>query len=405
MADGEMNGPPAGCERADKGFWIRVGDSWVEFEQVAGGSRGTDYVYVEEGGLFVPLAHLRGAVLVAREEWGRGRRREVYKAPKASVEGRLILQISFTNSGYMLLRLCRVAGGGVECYLCGEEAACDYAHKFKTLGGERNFAKVYMDFVPRLAEEIRRIAEASGAELFFAGHSERLREAVEKPCLSLFTSMALDKWQSRLMSLQEKVSAVFELWVAAKVVEALGGETVSIEGGEPRRGGRWWIERAANVPFAYIHAAGEYYTIYYQPTIYPHVLYTVQRSPDTVTMSLKGPGASTTPDLVVFKGLVKEYVGWGELYKLVEAGRQALLLVEAKTGLEAAEWRRPERVVEQLRAYISALKPRRTALAVLTALPSHRDEIKRLGVDIFENLAKRETHEAFKKYVQEAAKI
>jgi len=59
-------------------------------------------------------------------------------------------------------------------------------------------------------------------------------------------------------------------------------------------------------------------------------------------------------------------VGYGRLAEtLNRRGAQAYLVVEVKTGLELAKWRRAERVREQVKSYQEALRPRHTAVVTV----------------------------------------
>jgi len=385
--------PPIGCEKRESSseHWIRLAGSEVEVEQMVGGTRGTDYVYVMLNGLLTNVKHLPGARLVAKEDWGRNRRREVYRVPKSVIADKPIVKVSFSKSGYMFLDLCMVRGEGIECYSCPPDVCRELASKFKFIGGEEQLAEFYVDFIPKLVDEIKSVVKKSNARgIFFAGHASRLEETFNDPHLSLFTSMVLDTWQGRALSLQEKVSHVVELWVLAKVVEVVDGETID---------DKWWVEFTSNHPLARVksRATGKDYTIFYQPSIYPHVISAFL--PERKRLHL-------IPDIVVFEGLsqLSQYLGWGELHELVEKGSRPLLLIEVKSGIETSEWRRPEYVLKQLESYEQYLKPRRIALAVLTRLkePLLKAGLRRLGVDVYEELLDPKVQASFARYVQEA---
>jgi len=126
--------------------------------------------------------------------------------------------------------------------------------------------------------------------------------------------MVLDTWQGRALSLQEKISHIVELWVLAKVVEAVDGETV---------GGEWWVEFVKKNPFARImsRTTGREYTIFYQPSIYP----TYPRIASTFLPERRR--FHLIPDIVVFEAL-SQYLEWGS---------RPLLVVEVKSGVETSE--------------------------------------------------------------------
>jgi len=386
--------PPIGCEKRESGAepWIRLAGSDVEVEQMVGGTRGTDYVYVMLDGSLANVRYLPGARLVAKEDRGRNRRREVYRVPKSIIADKPVVKISFSNSGYMFLDLYMVREEGIESYSCPqyEDICRELALRFKFIGEERQLAEFYINFIPKLVDEIKSILKKSNARgIFFARHASRLEETFNDPHLSLFTSMALDTWQGRALSLQERISHVVELWVLAKVVEAVDGETI---------GDEWWVEFTSNHPLARITSrnTGREYAIFYQPSIYPH----------TISAFLpERKRLHVVPDVVVFEGLF-QYLGWGMLHELVEKGDRPLLVIEVKSGIETSEWRRPEYVLKQLEAYKRYLKPKRIALAVLTRLrePSLRTGLRGLGVDVYEDLLSPEIQAGFAQYVRDALK-
>lgn len=351
------------------------------------------------------VRHLPGAKLVAREEWGRNRHREVYRVPMSILINRLIVRVSFSNSGYISLNLCMVNGNNLDCYWCPryEDICRELASKLRIIGGERQLAEFYINFVPRLANEIKSVAEKTNTRrIFFAGHAQRFEEVLNDPHLSLFTSMVLDTWQGRVLSLQEKISHIAELWVLAKIIEAINGETLTLrnEGGTLKieLGGEWWIEFTKNYPFAYIRSRtiGKDYTLFYQPSIYPHII-------SGFLEGLQGKRLHLIPDILIFEGIIAQFLNWGELHKIIEQGIRPLLVVEVKSGFETSEWRKPQYVLKQLQAYMAYLKPKRIALAVLTELgePSLRAELKRLNVDVFERLLSPEIQAEFAQYIHD----
>ena len=112
-------------------------------------------------GFLTNVRYLPGARLVAEEDRGRGRRREVYRAPKSIFTNKPIVIVSFTNSGSMLPHSCMVRGEGVECYFCPryENIFRELASRFKFIGGEGQLAEFYINFIPKLVNEIKRVLE------------------------------------------------------------------------------------------------------------------------------------------------------------------------------------------------------------------------------------------------------
>lgn len=390
-------------------YWLKDLGSEYLITQAVGGTRGSEYIYVPDGeGLLVNVGYLPGARLVSSE----GRAVEVYRVQRGSLGG-LFVVFSFSNGGYMFVEACRV-GEVVECYMCPREVCRLFARRFRPIGGEKAFADLYARLTEGLISEIRHVAEKARAEITFAGRAEKLREAFEDPEISLCTSMVFNTVQGRVMSLEGKLSSISELWVVAKVIEAMGGVVVDK---------RLRVGHTSNVPFARVEASGRTYTMFYQPSVYPHVIIEVVedvrqkflKEPDEESnlvierrenkiMIHRGSGRvrrHVIPDIVVFEGEV-EADGWGNLHEVVEKGRQPMLLIEVKTGLETAQWRSPQYVLSQLRAYKDQLRPRRIALAVLTSVKSRAilTELRNIGVDVFEELLSPDAQRLFAEYVR-----
>ncbi len=134
---------------------------------MVGGTRGgTDYVYVEdESGLLTNVKYLRGgARIISRREWGgRDRTEEVYEVPLDVIGDRLIMRISFSNSGYTNATLCRLSGKSIECYSCPvERITREYAGRFRILGDERAYVDLYMRFVPTFVSEVLNVMRVWG---------------------------------------------------------------------------------------------------------------------------------------------------------------------------------------------------------------------------------------------------
>jgi hypothetical protein len=198
-------------------------------------------------------------------------------------------------------------------------------------------------------------------------------------------TMALTTARGRAKSLSIKISYILELFVIAKIVDALEGASLT---------GAWTVEFTTNTPLAVVRsrATGKEYTIFYQSSILPHIL------PGFV----KNAPKHLVPDIAVFEGRI-EGVGWGELYKLVEQGAVPKLLVEVKTGLGRLRWEKPDYAVEQVREYKRLLKPKNVALVSLKIVdPMLKAQLKALGVAIFENFADKTVQEEFKRYVIKA---
>jgi hypothetical protein len=376
------------CDGEPPGL-IRVVDSDYEIDQVVGGTQGTDYVYVYDGDSFINVRYLRGCELVARRERGRGRLEETYRVPGDVLEGKLILLMSFSNSGNAFLKVCEVCGNSVKCCGCSpleedDELAMQVAAKFKPLGEEIGLVRFYLNTIPKLAGEVLDVVRRSGAgEILFAGRAKRFRETIYSPGFSLLTSMVLVTAERRARSLLIKMSHVVELATAAKVVEFLNGASLE---------DHWWVEFTWNRPLVTIRSqvTGREYTVFFQPSILPpRLLY--PNAPKHVV-----------PDIVVFEGKIGG-VGLGRLHELIESGNVPLLAIEVKTGLQLVRWERPDYVISQLRTYKNLLKPKNFALVSLRDVDTLlKVKLKALGVEVFENIAGDITQRKFRDYVLKA---
>lgn len=373
------------CKEPGPGpYNIEDAGSNFEIWQIVGSTRRTDFFYILEEGTLVNIRYVRGARLVSREERARGRTVETYRISKENLAGKEVVIISFTRSGSMSVELCRI-NGAIQCYLCekSEELAKSLVPMFKLFGDEKPFLDHYLEYVPRLVDDIKRVMNISGAEIFFAGRARRTEEVLENPYISLISSMALDTQRGRALSLQEKLSRIAELWITSMVIDAIDGETFGKR--------YWWVEYIRNSPFAYVKSriqSNKEYTIFYQPSIYPHIM-----------GFFTGKRHHLIPDIVVFKGIIAG-TSPGRLHELASISKPALL-IEVKTGLETAKWRNPEYVLGQLKEYRELLKPEHMALAALLRTdPELSLEVSKLGVNVFENVLNPRELERFKEYMR-----
>ena len=379
------------CLNCREPYEIKCLNNECEIRQMVSGTRGATYVYVYDNGFFVNIKRLPQVKLISIERSGR-RTEEIYRVSKELLKNKLILTFSFgRESGYSSIHLCVGEQEAVRCCSCealerDDELALKIASMFRPLGGEEDLIKWYLHIVPRMSKEILSIVTKSGAKgIFVSGHAERLREALYSPGLSVLMTMALTTAQGRAKSLAIKISYILELFVIAKIVDALEGTSLTES---------WTIEFTTNTPLAVVRsrATGKEYTILYQSSILPHIL------PGFV----KDVPKRLIPDIAVFEGRI-EGVGWGELYKLAEQGVVPKLLVEVKTGLGHLRWEKPDYVVEQVREYKRLLKPKNVALVSLKNVdPMLKAQLKTLGVTIFENFADETVQAEFKRYVVKA---
>jgi len=373
---------------------IRIVNSEVEIDQVIGGTRGADYIYIYDKGLFINVKYLNGCKVVAKKERGRKRYEETYRVPRDVLEGKLLLHISYSNKGYVYPRVCITENKAVKCCDCplleqDEEFIMGVASIFKPLGKESEPLKLYLSIVPKLSKEIFDTVERSGArEIFFAGRAERIREAIYNPGLSLLTSMSLITERSRVMSLLAKMSHVTELAIIAKIVKAIDGISLT---------DHWWIEFIWNRPLTIVKSkiTGKEYTIFYQPSILPPIIRMIEPVAP----------AHMIPDVVIFEGRLKN-IRLGRLHELLESGSRPLLAVEVKTGFQLVKWERSDYIVNQLKTYKELLKPRNFALVSLRGVdPLLKAYLKSLNIPVFENIINENVQKEFENYVLKAITV
>jgi len=333
---------------------IRVIGDRLYIKQVTGGSYGSDLFYVPLES--VPYCCFVNVRELARRVGGRyqvlstsrgGRRKwEEIELPRSSLEGKAILYVTFSNSGYALFFLCRLGSGGAVC------CKVDLTRKecLQSLKGalcrsaDEGVVKFYNNC--RVEERIgyfKRVLERYGVTPWFGG--ARLSEVFSEPELAFLMSLVIDTPQGRAISLGEKIAHVAELWVLAKILDVLGGKA---------RQSQWLVASTLNRELVVEDRLGRPFTLFYQGSVKPHLL-----------KMATGVEEHVVPDIVVVEGEVRD-VGYGRLAEtLNQRGAQAYLVVEVKTGLELAKWRRAERVREQVKSYQEALRPRHTAVVTV----------------------------------------
>jgi hypothetical protein len=370
---------------------IRVVDSEFEIDQLIGGTHGTDYIYVYVGGSFINVRYLNGCRVIAREEWGGKRYKETYRISRDTLDGKLLLHISYSNKGYVLPRVCIIENNVVKCCDCpplerDDEFIMQIASSFKPLGKEVELLKLYLDLVPRLSREILDTVKRSGArEISFAGKAERFKETMYSPGLSLFTTMSLTSEGGRVKSLLVKISHIAELAIIARIVKAMDGVSLT---------DNWWIEFVWNKPLTIVKSkiTGKEYTILYQPSILPPIIRMIEPSAP----------AHMIPDVVVFEGRF-ENIEPGRLHKLLESGNRPLLAVEVKTGLKFVKWEQSDYIINQVKTYRELLNPKNFALVSLRGIdPLLKVDLKSLGIAVFENITNESVQKEFENYVLRA---
>jgi len=371
----------------ETGF-IKSINSGYEVTQWIGGSRGADYIYVYNNGYFVNIKYLPTSKFISRRRGGRERAEEVYKVSKEVIEGKILLYLGFSRSGYFHPHVCIANEGVVKCCSCrnleeDDKLSLEVASMFKPIGDEDRLVRLYLSTIPKLSNEILNTVMRSGAKrVFHREYAMRLYESLYKPGLSLLTTMALSTAQRRIQSLSTKISHILELAIIAKIVNALDGISLTEY---------WYIEFTKNTPLTIIKSriTGKEYTIFYQSSILPHILPGI----------IRGAPRHLIPDIVVFEGEVKDAPQRG-LYRLVEAGKVPELVVEVKTGLIYSKWERPEYIVKQVKEYKELLKPKNTMIVFLKDADFFlKMKLRAMEVMVFENIVHEDVQKKFKNYI------
>lgn len=192
----------------------------VVFNEIRGGTAGTNYFYVVSNGELIPIRSL------AEQEherfvkkWGNRKEYEI-KIDLSEIRRKDIYHFKFHRSGELFASLCRIENREVrEVNSLSSERVKRL--KFKILGYEREFAEEFKEVVERMREDIGRTENTRHFMLSFHGHPERTREAIEDPDMAYITSMILPLSKGRINSLNQKMRAVHEIWVIVLVIDAL----------------------------------------------------------------------------------------------------------------------------------------------------------------------------------------
>lgn len=368
-------------------FTYRDGYYVVELRE--GGSRGAQYMLVWDGHVFRHIGSLEG---VKREVVAKRRsyRDVVYKIP-AELLGRWIVVVDFSRSGNAFIQLC-VKEEEVKCYLCEIGAAKQLINSIALYGCEKSWVNYYKTLIPLLVGDIEHVRKSFGAEILTK--ARRLEEILHDYDLALFNTLVLDTCQGRVLSLQKKISEVVELWSLAQVIMAVNGGPVP--GDERSR--YWYLEATTNVPATVFTACGKEFTLFYQPSIYPHIARLAARLIPGVGQEIAEDVVDgrwhLVPDVVVFEGRV-DTRGYGTLHELAERS-PPLLVVEAKTGLESVEWETAKYVEEQIAAYNKYLRPKTLLLFTAWGRVGIRPNLQNLKVVEYALNNKAELHKSIR---------
>jgi len=339
----------------------------VRIEEVHGGTRGTDYIFVIKDKEILHVSQIKGAKCVFKENRKR-KRLVVWEVPDKEIENCEALWVSYSNSGNLGLYLLKLPSANelsavgeldyskLTKYVIIDDTKKVISHikslnlRFRELKREHNMCVAYFKYVPKLVRDFWNSMKKLGiSKVYMGGGGHRLEEVLQDPELGYITSMLLPTEQGRVLSLYKKLSGMFELWILSKVAEALG------QSGKIINGKDWiFLESTRNNKVLEFDINGTKYAIFYQPTIAPHVIsgFLPEDELKRLKKRLGVKDLHLIPDMVITEN-VNEYLNWGELYKI---RGKVKLLVEAKLSLKGVTQYDTIDIAEsQLEAYTKLL--------------------------------------------------
>jgi hypothetical protein len=249
--------------------------------------------------------------------------------PVDAISNRTIHAFTFSNSGYFFPRRYKVTHSSVTEIgdrLRDEEVA-SLAGAFRFIGGEKPWVDLYTSYAGIFAEETKRIIAESGAEPSFMGHAARTQDLFENPNLVLLAAMANPTWQGRQRALEQALVTSHELWIAAQIVDAIGGKTIYPTYDEKPY---WWIEWASDRPTCVVECPSGIFTFWYQFSFIPHI--------STVAHGIDGKPLGrlhVRPDITVLRGRY-------ESRQQLEEAKLRGVVVDAKIELKDKDLRQLE---------------------------------------------------------------
>lgn len=268
---------------------IKIEGNEVVFREVRGGTRGTDYSYIESGGELLPVKLVGDERFV--EEMRGNRKKYEIRVDLARIRGGKIYNFSFSNSGGLFVIsgdintiLSKRKSGGIGDIILSEERIRNL--RFRILGEERDIGEEF----ERMRKDIKEVMRLKSFELLFLGHAERTIEMIKDPDMAFVTSMIFPNPNSRINSLKIKRRTLHEIWVMIHAIDALDAEV---------EGGKLLMETASEDPTGFLRSLYCDLTIWYQFPIWEQFM-TVVRG------AREGRRHHVRPDIVIFKGFYRE---------------------------------------------------------------------------------------------------
>lgn len=322
---------------------LKVENGKISVLEEVGGSRGTDYYYVEIGGELRPLLQLFQSKRIYYGESRGGRRKGyLYEIPckeLTQLGGTVTLwEISFSNKGYMSIR--RHIIDAVNCAVLRTEyaedlsnigARCDTDKVFGSAPSSVSLSvgsstccllEVYMKYVPSLIGKVHDVMKKYGVSLVFGGEAVRLEEIYDRPGDAWRAAVVFTTEAARVKALESYLQMAYELYVLALVVEALGGKS---------RNRIWDIQKGQDWPTTVIDVGSKSFTVWFQFSIKRWIDVVLPGLIEGLTGRKMGTRSRqyVMPDVVIFEGDYKDRKDLGTPRKIV--------VIEAKIKFDGSD--------------------------------------------------------------------
>lgn len=352
----------------------------IKIKEIWSGTRGASYIFVIKDGEILHISQLDGATECKQSlaqnskeiKKRRARKRDViFEVPIDEIANREGIWVDYSNSGNLFLRIikfpCENELRKIETIDYKElidwsdenirtEDALNYIKKkidegakFRVFGREFNICIRYLEYVPKLVAGIWNVFREIGIKEVYTERSRRLEEVLNDPVIGYIVSMLLPTEQGRMISLYGKISTIFELWIISKICEALSKHGRRVDQKD------WiWIWKAKNEKFIEFDVHGRRWSIFYQPSILPHIISGLLPK-DKLEKLKKKMGVKELhliPDIILAVD-IGERLDFGELYKIRD---RVKLIIEAKFSLAGAtKYDSVDYLRSQLDAYMKIL--------------------------------------------------
>jgi hypothetical protein len=335
-------------------------------EEVGRGTRGGPYVYVLEGR---NLVHISNYAIRKIRKFTSGYGCVDYEVLVSSVAGKTIYYFSFTRSGELLLRKCRI-----EDFENGYPKRYEYCElneirdlRFQIKDPELLSLLMQFDqiFIPMI-NDIKEYEVKKNFNICFFGQV-RLHTAFTNPDVYYFEFMSLSSDKSRINSLKVTRRWIYQIWVLKLICEALQVSRFKVHKYEGRL---YWLVKQGSESST---AVGETqfgdltFWIEFQPNEYAHL-----------AGMFVGRQVPIRPDIVVAKGcfMLTE--------KFVSSNKRIDLIVECKED-PFTEWHND--IQSQIIPYKEYFKPNNFVIASLEHVPeSAKEMLKSEGISVIDNL-------------------